>query len=450
MVAKVVGAKRDARSFKALVPPLPRDEALTARVKAVCGLESVRTSESLVGARQKMFELDMTGNLVVLGRAGNSLAAFADVEFVGLYPENKGEWLRMVVLRPFFEDGRVFVGGSMKQSEPSQPDDGWDGIWTLPNGRRCFRRDIPSDVSTVYPDGWYKDVLLQSRSTMSLYDQAPHTKQANTRLRLVLDRAVTALEKAPPVRQVALGIPDTFVACSGLMDFRFMSGNLDAVRAICELQAQITRTGLWALPGLESLMVSKSAGIIKDVGPTFIGIQYDDGGGEVLRAPTEAVREYLAARATLRGVPKVYPLVQRGEVVPKGTVLWGGAPVDCFATWTSIARAPADVNEQNQQVLLRTWAALTLGRSHEQRYIYPLSFVAPVRASDLYFQTGVQRVVLKDFPARSLRAEGFDVAIDMYTTSQRSHHFRRLREQRAKSLSQAKPVSVPRAESALG
>jgi hypothetical protein len=150
----------------------------------------------------------------------------------------------------------------------------------------------------------------------------------------------------------------------------------------------------------------------------------------------------------LRGVPKLHPLVQRGEVVPKGTVLWGGAPVDCFATWTSIARAPADVNEQNQQVLLRTWAALTLGRSYEQRYVYPLWAVAPVRASDLYFQTGVQRVVLKDSPAKSMRAEGFDVAIDLYTTSQRASTFRRLREQRAKSL--AKPVSAPRAESALG
>lgn len=450
MVAKVVGAKR---SFKALVPPLPRDEALTARVKAVCGLESVRPSESLVGSRQKMFEMDATGNMVVLGRDGSALAAFADAEFVGLYPENKGEWIRMVVLRPFFdEDGRVFVGGSTKQSEPSQPDDGWEGIWTLPNGKRCFRRDIPSDfaLAAVYPDGWYKDVLLQSRSAMSLYDQAPHTKQANARLRLVLDRAVTALEKAPPVRQMSLGIPDTFVACAGLMDFRFMSGDLDAVREICELQAQITRTGLWALPGLESMMVSKSAGIIKDVGPTFIGIQYADGGGEVLRAPVQAVREYLTARAPLRGVPTVYPLVQRGEAVAEGTVLWGGAPVDCFATWTGVARPPADVNEQNQQVLLRTWAALTLGRSHDQRYIYPLSFVAPVRASDLYFQTGVQRVVLKDSPAKSMRAEGFDVAIDLYTTSQRAATFRRLREQRAKSLSQSKPVSAPRAESALG
>ena len=93
-------------------------------------------------------------------------------------------------------------------------------------------------------------------------------------------------------------------------------------------------------------------------------------------------------------------------------------------------------------MLLQAWSVLTLGRVHDRRYVYPLEHVVPQDPSDLYFEAGVQSVVMKDSPAKVMRAEGFGVTMDFYTVSQRAANYRRLREKRER----AKMVAAARAE----
>jgi hypothetical protein len=421
--------------MRPFVPPEPFDAALAARVKAVCGLESVRPSEGLAPGGQRMFEQDLTGVVVLLGEG---YVSFADATGAALYPENRGKWLRFEVLRPYFEDGEVWFGGTPdRRTKRTHPSDGESGIYRLPSGRRCFRRDIPEDlVGAAHPDGHYKDVLMSGRSGLSLYDAHPKLRESNRRLRALLAHVVGVVEQTPMVRQSSLQLPETFVTCP--RNARFLRGDVGDVAAVCELQADITRTGRWVIPGLESCMTARTDATIRDVGPQHITVEWANGSGEVLRPPLAAIAAEIRGRIPVRvaaGNLTVVPTVRKDERIDGGTCLWGGAVVDPFADAQALMRAlPKDVNDIQRMQALRAWSLLASGQKYDGRVLYPIKYVVPQREDDVYFRAGVQRIVLRQDVSKAMRAEPeFGVHMDFFTTSQRAASWRRLREKRERA-----------------
>jgi hypothetical protein len=419
-----------------------RDKKLIKRVEAACGLESVRPSQRLTrDGKQRVAELDETGSIVLLG-AENELVPFAEAEFIGLYPEGRGKRLRLVVLRPHFEEGKMFVGGSRKKSDRPAPDDGHFGLWSLPSGRVVFRGDIPDDYEgRESPDGHYKDLrMVHGKNVLSLFSHHKPYRESNKHLRRLLTAALPAIEKTTTKSDV-LEAPAIVVARdSDFLNVRFMKGKFDDVMNVTDLLADIMNAGFWALPGLEDVMTARAGGVVKDVGESHISIEWADGSGELLQAPRKEIADHIRSRVPVRtaNLP-IAPLVREGERIDAGTVLWGGS-ADQFVSGTDLMkRVPTDVNEEHEMRLLRVWALLAVGAIHEGREIYPMKYVAPTKASEVYFRPLVSKVALTKHPAKLMCVDDVGIHIDLYTLSHRSRHWREWREKQERLAAQALP-----------
>jgi len=413
-------------------PPLrKRDKKLIERSEVACGLDVIRPGQRLVpGGGKHGIEADEAGNVVLLGAEGD-LVPFAQAEFVGLYPEGHGKRLRFVVLRPYFDDGEIHVGGSRHKSERPAPDDGHQGLWKLPGGRVVFRGAIPDDYTgREYPDGHYKDLRVTSgKNALSLFSFHPQYKAVNKHLRRLLTGALKQIEHVT-TKSNALEAPSAFVAKGAeFLNARFLQGNFSDVVSVTELLADIMNAGFWALPGLENVMVAQMAGVVKDVGESHISVEWADGSGSLVHSPKKEIVDYIRSRVPVRTANlTVVPLVREGEKIDAGTVLWGGSTEQFITAEKLRCKIPENVNEEQQLQLLRVWALLAVGSLREGQEIYPMKFVAPRKAADVYFVPGVSRVALTQHPAATMCAEARGISVDFYTLSHRSRHWRRWRE----------------------
>jgi len=416
----------------------PRDRNLIKRAESACGLRELVAKAAVVG------EVGVTGNLVLAG-AGDTLVPFAMAAFVGLYPEGKievalgggkkvelfGKRLRFVVLHPHFEDGEIYVGGSTQKKSRPDSEDGFHGLYDLPNGRTCWRRDIPSDYEgKETPTGLYKDLRMESGThPLSIFSHVKQLKESNRRARRLLAAALTAIE-AEPTKGAELETPFALVDRAGAsLDLRFLRGDISDVMAATELLCDVIRAGLWTLPGLEDVMMAKAAGVVKDIGEHFITVEWDDGDGEMLHTPKDAIAEYIRARVHVKtaNLP-VEPLVQLGEKFDAGTVLWGGS-ADAFVDIEDfMSQAPQDVNEQQARQLLRVWAVLVSGTHREGLEAYPLNYVIPHKASQIHFYPCVSRVALTRNPSKLMAADSTGIHVDLFTSSHRDRYWREYRE----------------------
>ena len=421
---------------------LSEDEALlVARVETACGLKSVRPGGKLVKGGQKAFKLDETANVVL---PGDGPVPFAQAQFVAFYPEGEGgKRLRLVVLRPHFEEGRVIIGGSRTYSDRPSPDDGWAGLWQVPSGRVVFRDAIPDDYAgKEYPDGHYKDIRVLGKSALSIFSKHAQYRETNMELVALLTASLDMVERVDtPAPE--LEVPQAFVARGeGLLNARFMGGNGSAVLAVNKMLVDVMNSGFWVLPGLENEMTARAAGVVKDVGDSHISIEYADGSGETLQAPVEQIASYIKERIPLRtaNLP-VVPLVRKGENIEPGVTLWGGSAARFDSVTAMMSRTPRDVNEEQRDALLRAWAVLVTGSTHGNHTVYPMKFVAPNRSSEVYFRPGVNRVSLTKHPAKVLRVDGCGISADFYTLAHRARYWRRWRERVAREEERDKSVA---------
>jgi len=406
-----------------------RDRNLITRTESACGLESLRKGE-------KGMEADLTGSLVL---SGEGLVPFAAAEFAGLYPEGKdkqtgmsGKRLRFVLFRPYFEGGVVHVGGSVTKSVRPKPEDGFDGLWELPSGRVCFRRDIPEDyLGRETPAGIYKDVRMVSAThPLSIFSHTKRLKETNKHARRMLVAALTDIE-AHPTKSEELRVPFTLVAREGMLKPRFLKGKFEDVTAVTALLVDIIATGMWTLPGLEDVMTARRAGVVTAVADSQIVVRYDDDDScEVLANPRDQIAEYIGGRVQIKtaNLP-VVPLVAEGEKFDSGTVLWGGA-VGMYGDATDFMtrNIPADVNEQQALALLRTWAVLVAATVEDGKELYPMNFVEATKSEQIFFRPGVSRVALTKHPAKLMATESVGVKIDLFTVSHRARYWREYRE----------------------
>jgi len=426
-----------------------KDKRLVERSEAVCGLDWIRPSQRLSrGGGKHVVEKDETGNVVLLDPSGDGLVSFAEAEFVALYPEGHGKRLRLVVLRPHFEDGEVFVGGSRRKSDRTSPDDGHFGLWSLPSGRVVFRGSIPEDYEgRESPDGHYKDLYMTNgRNALSLFSFHPQYRDANKHLRRLLTAALPVMENTT-TKVSELESPSAFVARGNeTLDVRFLRGDFNDVIRVTELAADIMNAGHWTLPGLESVMQARAAGVVKDVGPAHISIEWADGSGELMHAPRDEIAEFIASRVPVRtaNLP-IYPLVREGEKIDAGTTLWGGSQEQFVDANELMKRVPKDVNEEQELRLLRVWALLAVGSCMRGKEVYPMRYVAPRRASEVYFRPAVSRVALVKHPAKVMCSDDVGMHFDFYTLSHRSRHWRHWREKK-EQLAAALKVKTPAGE----
>lgn len=420
-----------------------KDRELVRRAEHACGLETVRKDG------HGGLEADETGNLVLTGEGD---VPFGKAEFVALYPEGKdkqsglpGKRLRVVVLRPYFDEGTrtVHIGGvPVKTQLRSQPDDGYEGMYELPSGRVCFRRDIPEDYAgRATPAGHYKDLRMVSAThPLSLFAYSKRLKESNKHIRQLLDDALTDI--ATGTKGAALEAPNAFVAreWEGLLDVRFMSGSFDSVIDATELLVDVINSGFWTLPGLTAQMTALQSGVVTAVRENHVVVEYDGGDREMLVSPRDSIAEYIRERVAVKTANlSVVPLVQEGEKFDAGTTLWGGMPPGFSDVEDFMAKSvPADVNAQQSLQLLRVWAVLAVGTVRNGMEMYPMRYVAARKSSQLYFQPGVSRVSLTKHPAKLMVAMAPGINVDMFTLSHRARYWR---EYRAKQEQMAKPVS---------
>jgi hypothetical protein len=408
-----------------------RDQKLIEKVEVACGLDAIRPSQRLSrDGKQHAMEKDETGNVLILGEPG-TLIPFANTEFVAVYPEGHGKRLRYVVLRPHFEEGKIFVGGSTKKSDRPDPDDGHNGLYTLPSGRTVFRRDIPDDYTgREAPAGHYKDLrMVHGKNALSLFSFHPQYREANKHLRRLLMAALPAIE-ASKTKSDVLEAPDVFVARgTDYVDVRFLHGGFEDVVNVTELLADVMNASHWALPGLVDVMTAKAAGVVRDVGEHHISIEWEDGSGELIHAPRDEIAGYIKVRVPVRtaNLP-IVPLVREGENIEAGTVLWGGSSQQFVDAKDLLKQVPSDVNEEQQLRLLRIWALLAVGGFRDGHEVYPLEYTIPAKASEVYFMPYTCRVALNKHPAKVMCADATGIHLDFYTLSHRSRHWRRWRE----------------------
>ena len=441
-----------------------RDKSLLKRADVACGLvgaESLKKDGSMAGVgEQHPFAVNLTGNFVLCGD-GASLVPISTAAFVGLYPEGEVRWtkapgarIRLVVLHAHFdpETNEINIGGSAQRT--GSKEDGYHGFWVLPTGRVCLRKDVPEAyLKTARPADVYKDLrMISDCHPLSVFAYKKPERGADRRLerdenkrtRAQLTAALLSISAAAqPVSE--LEIPFTLVdRAGGMMDLRFLKGDIADVSNVTSLLVDVANSGLWMLPGLEDAMTAKEDGVVKDVGEDFISIEWSDGSGEMLKAPADQISQYIRERVHMKmaNLP-VVPLVEQGERFEKGTVLWGG----CVGTFVDVPdfmrqNIPADVNALQSLQLLRAWAILAAGTHTAELEAYPLTYVQPRKASQLFFRPFVSRVALTTEPKKMLAVEDVGIRVDLFTSSHRNRYWRTHRAQKERAARRAKVQSA--------